>query len=325
MRCCRGMDPPLGPARSASALLFGSFRGVGLALEWSKGKSGPCGSNQGHAPDRVRKREASSPSKLSSRLCLTLPVAGGSSIGLARGDEPYQPWWRGRNSSAPEYGDRSDGNKDIFYDEARVGMVKGEEDNGYESWVQVIRKRCRDQIYRDSGLTHHRWGQSSKGYLAEEWGFGDIIPPQQCEVKGTENLEAHREDQPNRENKMHQIRTNGLGTQTGVGGSHNQAARSTNSSKILSEREMVRQNVKPLKNWDISLVIFRTSHVWEWEMVTGLLEGVLKRSIGLKPFEDDSDILPCVEFANHKHAIYMIKMIRHSVIRDIVKWSPNLH
>ncbi|KAK9129805.1 hypothetical protein Sjap_010292 [Stephania japonica] len=96
-------------------------------------------------------------------------------------------------------------------------------------------------------------------------------------------------------------------------------------SRHLSDRKMEVQTIRSLKDWDFSLVIFRSSINWEWDMILSSIGWFIDRSISLSVIGGDRAFLPCQNYHDREWIMGEITKMASPMVQKVAHWRSHYH
>ncbi|KAK9129665.1 hypothetical protein Sjap_010152 [Stephania japonica] len=97
------------------------------------------------------------------------------------------------------------------------------------------------------------------------------------------------------------------------------------SSRILSDRDLAYQSIRPLREWDFSLIIYRSSLAHCWADISATINIVTHGKEPLQPFGDDRAFLRCTDFRHRETVFGLINQMASPLVEKVTQWRHEHH
>ncbi|KAK9154996.1 hypothetical protein Sjap_002476 [Stephania japonica] len=97
------------------------------------------------------------------------------------------------------------------------------------------------------------------------------------------------------------------------------------SSRILSDRDLAYQSIRPLREWDFSLIIYRSSLAHSWADISATINIVTHGKEPLQPFGDDRAFLRCTDFRHRETIFGLINQMVSPLVEKVTQWRHEHH
>ncbi|KAK9098944.1 hypothetical protein Syun_025989 [Stephania yunnanensis] len=95
--------------------------------------------------------------------------------------------------------------------------------------------------------------------------------------------------------------------------------------RVWSEAEMMTQKKRDLRDWDVALLAFRSSIIWEWTTITHHFESHMHLPIRFIEFGDNRAFLFCTNYRDREKVVAKLKNNNSGMLTRVMKRSPNPH